>query len=555
MNKSKLNPEKKAQTRHSTNTVKQSDIKTARLLVLLFVAGGLSTGLWVSTLQFPTFREHISSIRAVFGLALCILLTLFNLLARWFRWHFLIRRFTRRIGTRESLLVYFATLPALITPFCLGDLLKVFILRKRSPHLTRYLVRVWISERTMDVTTLLSFLLIASGTLIHFAFVPIAVAVCFLLIRRLLSKGISVTTPLMNIGSLLLTSAAWILPITALYAVLNHFQEIAFTVPAEAFSVGTLLGGATGLPLGIFVTGSTMIRDLITAGVPSEAAIFSVLIFRIGTVWFAAILGSALFFHYRGALKRIARNDDAVHFDELAPTYKNEIPEHVRARLLGNKTTLIQARLQQKHIHQPARGLDLGCGHGWYLGELIRVGYRMVGIDYSAIQLLQGSAYLKKENLNSALLHADAAALPFSDNSFDFVYSINALHHLPSPAAQVKAFQEIARVLRPGGIFLLHEMNTLNPIFRLYMGYLFPLLRRIDEGTERWILPTHLPAVSGGRWIQNIDYFTFVPDFVPSFLQKPFGRLERFLERSRIRHYSAHYQAIFEKSETSDSPT
>lgn len=44
---------------------------------------------------------------------------------------------------------------------------------------------------------------------------------------------------------------------------------------------------------------------------------------------------------------------------------------------------------------------------------------------------------------------ADAEALPFPDRSFDVVYSWGVLHHTPDTRA---AFQEVARVLRPGGV-------------------------------------------------------------------------------------------------------
>jgi SAM-dependent methyltransferase len=146
------------------------------------------------------------------------------------------------------------------------------------------------------------------------------------------------------------------------------------------------------------------------------------------------------------------------------------------------------------------------------------------------------------------LCQGDAQTLPFPDGSFDFAYSINAFHHLPSRAAQERAIREIVRVLRPGGVFILHEINTQNPVFRLYVGYLFPLIKQIDEGTERWILPSALPAAPGAAWAAEAQYFTFTPDFVPSALQRLLGGIERTLERSALRGYSAHYQACLVKN-------
>jgi SAM-dependent methyltransferase len=48
-------------------------------------------------------------------------------------------------------------------------------------------------------------------------------------------------------------------------------------------------------------------------------------------------------------------------------------------------------------------------------------------------------------------LQGDAASLPFSDETFDSVVMIEVMEHLPAPAA---AAAEVARILRPGGVFL-----------------------------------------------------------------------------------------------------
>lgn len=51
------------------------------------------------------------------------------------------------------------------------------------------------------------------------------------------------------------------------------------------------------------------------------------------------------------------------------------------------------------------------------------------------------------------VIAADAAALPFPDQSFDAVVSFSMLHHVVSSALQDRVFAEAARVLRPGGVF------------------------------------------------------------------------------------------------------
>jgi len=80
------------------------------------------------------------------------------------------------------------------------------------------------------------------------------------------------------------------------------------------------------------------------------------------------------------------------------------------------------------------------------------------------------------------------------------------------------------------------------------MGYLFPLLKQIDEGTEHWIVPSQLPLVAGATWLPDTQYFTFTPDFIPIAVQKVLQSTEHCLERSSLRRYSAHYAACLVKN-------
>jgi SAM-dependent methyltransferase len=83
-----------------------------------------------------------------------------------------------------------------------------------------------------------------------------------------------------------------------------------------------------------------------------------------------------------------------------------------------------------------SRCLDLGCGAGAYRGALEKAGYCWIGFDYSHPK---------------APLWADAHALPFPDNTFDFIISLAVLEHIEYPAIMLR---EINRVLKPGGVYL-----------------------------------------------------------------------------------------------------
>jgi SAM-dependent methyltransferase len=75
------------------------------------------------------------------------------------------------------------------------------------------------------------------------------------------------------------------------------------------------------------------------------------------------------------------------------------------------------------------------------------------------------------------IVQGDATAMPFDDGRFSAVVCFTMLHHLPSPQAQDSLLAEVARVLRPGGLFagtdslgrgllfrVLHIRDTLVPV-------------------------------------------------------------------------------------------
>ncbi|MGE3402358.1 MAG: methyltransferase domain-containing protein [Vicinamibacterales bacterium] len=71
--------------------------------------------------------------------------------------------------------------------------------------------------------------------------------------------------------------------------------------------------------------------------------------------------------------------------------------------------------------------LEVGCGFGWHLRAVAHTfpGRQAVGIDFSRAQLAQGAAFLSATN--ARLIQADAGSLPFSDATFDVVFTSGVL--------------------------------------------------------------------------------------------------------------------------------
>ena len=101
--------------------------------------------------------------------------------------------------------------------------------------------------------------------------------------------------------------------------------------------------------------------------------------------------------------------------------------------------------------------LEIGAGPGAATEELRKRARRVTSIDYShafAVGLAQ-----RATSTNGAVLQGDVSTLPFPEKTFSAAIAVLVLHHLKSPELQERAFAEIFRVLRPGGVFLVLEIQ------------------------------------------------------------------------------------------------
>ena len=100
------------------------------------------------------------------------------------------------------------------------------------------------------------------------------------------------------------------------------------------------------------------------------------------------------------------------------------------------------------------RLLDVACGSGRFLGHLAQAfpALPLTGIDLSQAYLDEAGRFLQNRR-NVTLRLANAEALPFEKESFDIVTCVYLFHELPSEVRRQVA-AEIARVLKPGGLFV-----------------------------------------------------------------------------------------------------
>lgn len=135
----------------------------------------------------------------------------------------------------------------------------------------------------------------------------------------------------------------------------------------------------------------------------------------------------------------------AVDWDKVSERYNNIV---IKDPLY--KETL-KTIVEQVMDAQEASMLDLGCGTGNLIRLLIDKypDSKIFGVDPSP-GMRMTTADLFSDYPNISIAEGDALDIPFPDQSFDYVMSNLALHHVP-PDSRENCAVEIARVLKAGG--------------------------------------------------------------------------------------------------------
>jgi len=141
---------------------------------------------------------------------------------------------------------------------------------------------------------------------------------------------------------------------------------------------------------------------------------------------------------------RPADDDDVAQFDRWSKRYDRSKWQSLHFDRVHRRAFQLAAM-----FGEPSAVLDVGCG----TGRLLRSAHgrwpnaRLVGVDPSEGMIEAG------KDLTPAEFHiAGAEAIPLPDQSIDLAFSTIAFHHWADPA---RGLREVARVLRPGGGFVL----------------------------------------------------------------------------------------------------
>lgn len=132
-------------------------------------------------------------------------------------------------------------------------------------------------------------------------------------------------------------------------------------------------------------------------------------------------------------------------------------------------------RIALAHMLPPSRGrrrlCEIGAGFG-RLADFYRGYERVILLDYSRSMLRDARERLHDDS-RFVFVVADLYNLPLADSALDTVVTVRVLHHV---ADIPRAFAEIARVVRPRGVYVLEYANKrhLKAILRYWLGHSSP---------------------------------------------------------------------------------
>lgn len=168
---------------------------------------------------------------------------------------------------------------------------------------------------------------------------------------------------------------------------------------------------------------------------------------------------------------------------------------------------LILTNMEKHDLNKNSAILDLGCGPGFLLFELKNKSpqLKIYGLDPSKQMLNAAREKAKEYNITDYTFKTGIAEdIPFSNHFFDVVTCLSSLHDFKDA---LKTIQEVNRVLKTNGIFILKDRNGSYPRWKLFFQF-FKLIYRIGikgaikhiKSRSRWFTPSEITS-----WMEDED--------------------------------------------------
>jgi ubiquinone/menaquinone biosynthesis C-methylase UbiE len=143
----------------------------------------------------------------------------------------------------------------------------------------------------------------------------------------------------------------------------------------------------------------------------------------------------------------------------LLPDLTSDVYSRWRASEIGSTTERLERQLMLERIGDVSgqRVLEIGCGDGELAVFLANKGAVVSAIDISEKMIAAARERASTEGTKVDFAVASAQEIPFTENAFDVVIAVTILCFVRDASL---AFQEIARVLKPGGRLVIGELGA-----------------------------------------------------------------------------------------------
>jgi SAM-dependent methyltransferase len=174
-----------------------------------------------------------------------------------------------------------------------------------------------------------------------------------------------------------------------------------------------------------------------------------------------------------------------------------------------------------KSKYQGKRILDLSCGDGRNLPLLLHLGFEVHATEISEPIIADLQQVAHDQEWNVSFKSGRNTSLPYPDGYFDYILSCSSFYYLEADTAWEQVMREVARVVRPDGIFVANlpdphnavlsgaetlpdgSMMIRNDPFKLRNGLRFMVARSQDE-VGRLLSPWFAPL---GVGYQSDDFY------------------------------------------------
>ncbi len=193
---------------------------------------------------------------------------------------------------------------------------------------------------------------------------------------------------------------------------------------------------------------------------------------------------------------------------EVVVEYYNGVAETYFDRYFDPYYTGYSFQIRKQRVLEFLEGvqgrvLDVACGPGVMIPDLVRLGFEYWGLDLAPC-MVEEAKHRFGHLPRVSLYNAPAEQLPFGDCFFDAVICVGAIEY----TEYKRALSEMLRVLRPGGRLIVAFSNNRSP-YHLWRRYIFyPIVQATSAFYGRWRRRT--PSFKLLRTLQRHSILTFL---------------------------------------------